>query len=100
MEKLKYDVNLCLNQGPPDFNTFKYSAKWPPIIIIYSYSVLLLLNNGLSFTHYRFACLAWKHRPVFDTVAVFLKVFPGVVVWSLSLYSHGWVGKCLEILAA
>ena len=27
-------------------------------------------------------------------------VVPGVVVWSLCVYSHGWVGKCSEILAA
>ena len=27
-------------------------------------------------------------------------VAPGVVVWSLCVYSHGWVGKCSEILAA
>ena len=27
-------------------------------------------------------------------------VDPGVVVWSLCVYSHGWVGKCSEILAA
>ena len=26
-------------------------------------------------------------------------VVPGVVVWSLCVYSHGWVGKCSEILA-
>ena len=27
-------------------------------------------------------------------------VVPGDVVWSLCVYSHGWVGKCSEILAA
>ena len=27
-------------------------------------------------------------------------VVPGVVVWSLCVYSQGWVGKCSEILAA
>ena len=27
-------------------------------------------------------------------------VIPSVVVWSLCIYSHGWVGKCSEILAA
>ena len=27
-------------------------------------------------------------------------VVPGVVVWFLCVYSHGWLGKCSEILAA
>jgi len=86
MEKLKYDVNLCLNQGPPDFNVFKYTAKWLPIIMIYSYSVLLLLY-GLSFTHCMFACLVCKHRPVFVTLAVLSisrccgLVFESIVSW-------------------
>ena len=87
----------------------------PPAVLILGHSFVRSLSSDLSSN---FDAHASEHFDLVGDIVIHLHgvsgrtveklrlydivgyVVPGVVVWSLCVYYHGWVGKCSEILAA